>query len=495
MHTRRLLQSSTLYLISNLASRAVGFVMIPLYSRYLLPAEYGLVELIELTIQIMALCIGLQSIGGAMIRIYFESADEKWRSGVVSSALLGGAAGNAVLALIGILAADPICRYILHAPGSESLVRLSAVAMMLSNVAEVNLVYLRLRDRVEQCVIYSLAQLLVAVSLNTYFIAYLRLGVYGFVISKLITASASCLFLSYRSLRDVGINWNSQAARRMSTFGGPLVISSLAFFVIHFGDRWFLSGLRTMTDVGNYSLAYRFAFIVTLLVGEPFGKVWNVNLYNFTSQPNWRAELARVARYLTFSLCFVGLGLSIFGSEIITRMATPAYRAAAAVVPILVVAYVGREVGDFFRNVLYINKQSGLVGRIALVSAIVNTLLNATLISRWGMFGAAWATLITWFLYMGLCWLAAVREHAIPFLARPFALALGSGWVLYTATTMIPSMHPALRLSLQLIFLVQFIIVLWTLDYFPPQEQTFIKNKLQVIRAGLSMWMRQRVFD
>src|SRR5215467_8871886 len=108
--------------------------------------DYGVGGFIKKKIQIMALCIGLQSIGGAMIRIYFESAEEKWRSGVISTALLGGAAGNAALALIGILAATPISRYILHSPGSETLVRLSAIAMMLSNVVEVNLIYLRLLD-------------------------------------------------------------------------------------------------------------------------------------------------------------------------------------------------------------------------------------------------------------------------------------------------------------------------------------------------------------
>ena len=489
MQTRRFLQSSSLYLIANLASRAVGFVMLPVYSRFLTPREYGSVELIELTIQVVSLCIGVQSIGGAMIRIFHDREDEKWRAGVVSTALIGGFIFNIALALIGLLGAAPISRYILHVPNAESLVRMCAVAMMLANVVEVHLIYFRLRDWVERCVVYSLIQLFAAVALNLFFIVHLRMGVTGLLISKLITSGLGCIYLLARTVPEVGLRWSAEAARKMFTFGSPLVISNLAFFVIHFGDRWFLSGMRTMDEVGQYSLAYRFAFVVSLLVGEPFGKVWNVTLYNYTSAPDWRVQFARVARYLTFVLCFTGLGLSIFGGEIIHRMAAPAYFAAAGVLPILILAYVGREIGDFFRNVLYINKRSALVGRIALASAIVNTLLNVVLIPAWGMYGAAWATLATWFLYLALCWFSAWREHEIAFPLRSFAVPVLAGLAIYMAAVSLPEQSPVIHLGVRALLVTQFIAILWLLSYFPAQEIYYIKHKLWVVCAAL----RQRV--
>jgi O-antigen/teichoic acid export membrane protein len=130
MPARRLVQSSSLYLISNLASRAVGFLMLPLYSRFLTPSEYGVVELIELTVQIVALCIGLQSIGGAMIRIFHEASDTAGRNRVVSTAVIGAVTGNMILVIAGMLLAHPISIYVLHSPGAEPLVRMCLMAMM-----------------------------------------------------------------------------------------------------------------------------------------------------------------------------------------------------------------------------------------------------------------------------------------------------------------------------------------------------------------------------
>jgi O-antigen/teichoic acid export membrane protein len=367
------------------------------------------------------------------------------------------------------------------------------MAMMFSNLSEIGLIYLRLEDRVEQCVAYSLVQLAAAVGLNILLIAYLRLGVTGFVVSKLITSSLGCAYLMFRSTRSVGFAWNGAAARRMFTFGGPLVLSSAAFFVIHFGDRWFLSSLRGMEETGSYALAYRFAFVLTLVVGEPFGKVWNVNLYNYISQPQWKAQFARVARYLTFTLCLAGLALSMFADDVVHHMAAPSYHGATPLIPMLVAAYVCREVGDFFRNVLYINKRSALVGRIALAAAILNTVMNALTIARWGMYGAALSTLLTWALYMAACWFAARREHAIPFTARGFAMAGIAGLLTYAVGKALPPLPFVLHAAVEAVLLVQFIAVLWLLSYFPAQERQYIKSKLVTARVGFELWVRQRL--
>jgi O-antigen/teichoic acid export membrane protein len=493
MQTRRFLHSSSLYLISNLANRAVGFLMLPVYSRCLTPGEYGVVELIELTIQVAALILGVQSVGGAMIRIFHDSDDPRWRSGVVSTALIGGLALNVLLAMAGFAAAGPISAYILHDPRAEPLVRMSAVAMVLVNLVEVNLIYLRLLDRVERCVVYSLVQLLVAVGLNVLFLVYFEMGIFGLLVGKLITFALGAGYLMWHTLRDVGIRWNAAAARKMFSFGSPLVLSNMAFFAIHFGDRWILGALHSIEEVGRYALAYRFAFVISLLVGEPFGKVWNVSLYNYTSEPDWKAKFGRVARYLTFALCLTGLGLAVFGGEIIRRMAAPSYHAGAAVLPILILAYVAREMGDFFRNVLYINKQSRLVGRIALAAAVLNTALNLTLIGPLGMYGAAYATLAAWSLYLGLCWAAARREHEIPFTIGSFATALLAGAAIFLAATAMPKLSPVLHLGIQTVMVMQFIAILWLLSYFPAQERCYIKSKLSVAFSDLGGWFRQRV--
>ena len=136
-----------------------------------------------------------------------------------------------------------------------------------------------------------------------------------------------------------------------------MVLSGLSFFCIHFSDRFFLSRATSLTQIGLYSLAYKIAFLVTFLVGEPFERVWNIKLYGYTTSSDWQRRFGRVAAYLFFALVLVAVVLSLFANELLSVMANPSYRSAALLVPILVFSYVFREVGDFFRNLLFINKR------------------------------------------------------------------------------------------------------------------------------------------
>ncbi|MFX0142190.1 MAG: lipopolysaccharide biosynthesis protein, partial [Candidatus Hodarchaeota archaeon] len=68
---KKLLRHSSVYSIGNLLSKAIGFFLIPLYTRYLTPADYGVLELLELTSSIISLFLGLR-IGTAVIRFFYD---------------------------------------------------------------------------------------------------------------------------------------------------------------------------------------------------------------------------------------------------------------------------------------------------------------------------------------------------------------------------------------------------------------------------------------
>jgi len=492
MNPKYLVQRSTLYFLCTIAGRAVGFVLIPLYSHYLTPAQYGTIELLELAIQILSLCFGLQSIGTALTRLFHDEGTAQGKNLATATALGMTVAAN--LLVIGAVFpfAGSLSALVLRSSEYAWLVRAGLMGLLFSTLVEVVLTYVRLRDRVILFVAYTLASLVATALLNVYFIAFLGLGVWGFVLSKLIVTGAGCVWLLVMTLREVGFGLSQRMAQEMWRFGSPLIVANLAFFVIHFSDRFFLSAARGLDEVGTYSLAYRFAFLVTIMVAEPFERVWNVTLFSYTNQPGWELDFARVARYLTVALCITGLGLSLFGEIIIRFVSTSLYYSAAAVLPILAFAYVVREIGDFYRNILYINRSSAVVGGVAVISALVNLGLNYALIARFGMFGAAWATLLTWTLYMVLCWVRARKEHAIPFDIRSFSIAIGLSAGIYILITFMPRLPLMLEVASRLAWVAIFILLLGALRYFPKEEMYSIRRRVSNGCEGLGRWVKAR---
>ncbi len=410
----RVLQDSSLYLLGNIASRAVGFLAIPFYARFLSPAQYGLVELVELSTQTIAIALGLQAIGAALSRLFHDQPTHEHEQAVVSTSLIATAVLSALVTVMAVAGAGTLSRLVFHSDEWTGLLRAAFVAMFFSNMTEVVLVYERIRNNARFFLRYTLVTLAANLGLNILFIGGLDAGVWGFVSSKLVVSTLGSAFLGLRMQRDVGWHFRRLYVPELIRFGAPLVLSSLSYFAIHFSDRFFLSASVSLAELGRYALAYKFAILVSALVGDSFAKSWNATLYRYTRQDQWKTQFARVASYFSFVLFATGLGIALFSPELLRIMVPADYLPPRLLLPIIIAAYLAREIGDFFRSLLLINKRSGTVGQIALGGAVLNLLANLALIPTLGIYGAAIATLVTWFAYMLTCWAVANREHRLP---------------------------------------------------------------------------------
>ncbi len=476
----RLLQDSTLYLVGNLAFKMVGFLMIPFYARNLSPDEYGVLNLLELATTIVALSFGLQSMGQSLTRIYHEQADAAGRAATVSTALLGMVGLAGAVAVLASLAASPISIAV-SLPGQAGLLRLAFAAMVFSSIGEVALVYQRMRNRARFFVAYNMVMLVGMLSLNIACIGYWRLGVWGFVVSKLVVTGAGTTFLLARILGEVGLVWRTTIARALARFAAPLILSGGSYLAIHFSDRLFLAHV-SRAEVGVYSLVYNFAFLLSVLIGDSFSKSWGVSFYSFASGEGWQQRFVQVGRWLILVLGAGAVGISLLGRDVLTLMVPPSYYPPPLMLPVLVFGYFLREVGDFFNSMLLIGIGSGLVGRIAIAGAVLNLALNAVLIPHFGIWGAAWATFGTWSAYCAACWVFAWRVHAVSMPPWPLAGMLGSAWACLWLRWILAPDRPVSRLALDCAVFAVFLGTSALVYLRPPERREALAAARRLLR-------------
>jgi O-antigen/teichoic acid export membrane protein len=453
----RLLADSTLYFAGNVASRAVSVLMLPFYGRHLSPTQYGILSLIELSITVIAIVFGLQSIGQTLTRIYHDQTEDAQKRAVVSTALLASLLGAILVAALAIACAGPIARGI-ALPDQVALLRAGFVAMAFSTAAEIVLVYHRILGRARFFLIYSMVNLAATVALNIWFIGVLHWGVWGFVSSKLIVSGAGGLYLMIDAFRDVGVTWARRHASAMARFGGPLVLSSIGYYAIHFSDRLFLAHV-SKEDVGIYSMAYNFAFLLSVLVGDSFDKSWNVSFYSYAGSQGWQEKFVHIGTWLFYVLAAAAVAISLFGRDMLIVLLPASYIPPLLMLPVLLLGYFFREIGDFFRNILLIGMGSGLVGRIALAGAAVNLVLNWLLISGplgMGIWGAVAATTLTWGLYCATCWVAAWRAHSVKLSFWPLARLAAFSIAILAGQSFLRTGHPYTQLVADAAWLLVF---------------------------------------
>ena len=416
------LSQSSLYFFSNVARRGLSFFLLPIYTRYLSPTEYGVIEIIELLAAVMIVVVGVPMFADSITRLYFDFSDEKARASVVSTGMILTILLSSTLIFIGALGGALASNVLFHSPDYANLITWTFASVLLSNVTEVGLAYQRIRRRAAFVAIYSCAQFALAGGLNVYFLAIAHKGIWGFVFSKFISLGVGAAVILFLTIRETGFGFNPERCMRMIRFGRGLILTSVGFFIINFSDRAFLNSFRSTAEVGIYALAYKFGFVISYLVGNPFKSVWEVNVFDDMHSPRWKQHAAKMARVLALSLAGAALTLSVFAKPIIHMVAAPSYAAAAALIPILTFAYALREIGDFFNTAMLINKRMLQYAGAVVLSAAFNLALEWFLIRAWGAAGAAWATFLTWGVYAVVCWVMAQREHQIPVDMSAFAI-------------------------------------------------------------------------
>jgi O-antigen/teichoic acid export membrane protein len=394
--------------------KIASFVMLPVYTRYLTPADYGVLELLGMTIDVIGMITGIGLVAG-VFKFYSAEADTHEKNAFISTAAVSVVILAAVTSVIGSALAPELSNLIFGATANSFYLRLYFLLYFLQNFEYVPLLLMRAKNRSVLFVVVNAAKLVATLSLNILFVVYLRMGIEGVLASSIVTSATMTVGLTFYLVRQVGIRFSIDKFRKMLRFGSPMVLWSVATFILVFSDRFFLNHYTDTSTVGIYSLAYKFAFLLSALAVVPFQTVWDVQRFEVAKRPDALAIYARVFFYLNLLLGGVGVILSLFVRDVLSVMSDPAFLPAYRLVPLLVAAQIVFTWTAYWNLGLYIsgNTRAMAIGAVVLVP--VTLILNYVLISRFGIYGAAWATLAAYGFRFWWIYYFAQHDYRIPY--------------------------------------------------------------------------------
>src|SRR5215468_4525357 len=112
---KKLLKHSTIYGAGNVLGKLVGFFMIPFYTHYLSPADYGTLELLDLSLSLTGLVLTMW-LNASVVRHYNDFDDPKDRNQAVSTTFIFSIAIGLVVAGLGLRFSRFLSALILNTP-------------------------------------------------------------------------------------------------------------------------------------------------------------------------------------------------------------------------------------------------------------------------------------------------------------------------------------------------------------------------------------------
>jgi O-antigen/teichoic acid export membrane protein len=478
----KLLKHGGVYGMGRMLTRGISFLLIPFYTYFLTTADYGLMEILNLTtaVAMILLALGLPS---ALMRFYYATEDPREQKEVVGTVLLASLVIGLISAGWMFLQAEWLARLLLGGSEHALLVRLAAVGFFFQFSADPGWVYLRARQRSGLYVFLLQLQLLVTIGVNIYLVAVWKMGAAGVFWGTAIAGAVQWALLVWLTVRDTGLRLSAARLREMLPFGAPLVMTWLAAFALNSSDRFFLQHLTDISTVGLYALAYKFGYIVSLLGVQPFLLIWEAQCYEIARRPDATRIFSRFLVYFSVGLASIAFLLSLFIREVFQIMVGRQFSSAYELVPLIALAYVVQGFSVYFQAGLLIQKKTKTVGAIGLASMVLCLALNYVFISQWGAWGACLAALASFAFLSTATFFYSQRAYPFPCDFGAVGRVVGWGLALYGIGAVLPVESLILRILLKLVLVAVFVFGLLKFGIFRENEIAAAKAFIAGIRG------------
>lgn len=411
---KRVIAHSGVYLGSEFATRAIGFLLIPLYTHLLSPADYGILAVVTAVSSVLGALFNL-GLAGSLSRFYYEWQQGDRRRNTWTLWVLTGLAGLLVTVVLDRLGTS-ISRQLSSDIPFDPYLRIGIWSAWFFSLGILPLVALRIQQRPIAYGICSVIEAALGGLLAVFLILVQRQGVLGALRAQFVTGVFLVGVYGWFLKEYIGWRLNLRVIRPALVFGLPLVPHRLAGWALNLSDRLILQAYVSLSDIGVYSLAYMLGSAISI-VGLSVNTAWTPLFFEAASErvsPNRLDRL--ISRYTTYFLASMGMIsmlLVLFAPEIIAILSSPQYELSASIVPIIAVAFFFHSVYIMFVNLLFLEKVTSRIPLITVPAALFNIGLNVLFVPRYGIWAAAYATLACYSLMAVLSIVLAWHFHQI----------------------------------------------------------------------------------
>lgn len=389
---------SVVYGLGDALYRGIAFFLLPVYLRYLTPAEYGVLETLAVTREI---CIALLSMGipVAFLKYYYDNSESCQRLSFVSTSFWSYILFQLPIPVILIVFNTNLSNLIFKTSQYAVCFSILAVNIILIAFRMIPLTLYRARN---MAIKYSVTTFLVAVftlMFNIYFVVVAKKGVEGILWGNFMGGLTGVILVLRDVKAHVSFRIDTSLLKKMLRYGFPLSLSIVLLSFVFTNNRYFLAYFSTLNELGKYALGSKFSRLMMVFFITPFLLNWVPFISANQKEPNKERLYSTVGAtffYLGVNLVFF---ISVFAPLVIVLIAPAVYWDACKIIPMLAYAILLYGIGFVFRSGILISDNTIPIAKIVGAGLAVNIGLNFTIIPLYGMYGAAISMLAS-FMFM-----------------------------------------------------------------------------------------------
>lgn len=422
---KNLLNQSALYGLSIFLMKGISLVMLPIYTSYLMPSDYGRLELLVVFSNIVSIVLGFGLVEALYRFVGLAEGIEKKQRHAAECLLVAG-----IIALISYGFFHFYSKELLpFLPGdiTENELYLLGVALSVGGLINIPLAWLRITERAGLFFTISILKVVLQVSLTFYWLIN-GWGITSILAAGAISSVIVAIILCIIQLKETKISFSLKNLKSIVTYAGPIFIGGAATFTLSGMDRWLLADYFGTTQIAAYAIAIKFALVPTLLI-QPFTLWWFPKRFSVLKEHDGKsinAHFAVVGAIISVLICG---GLGLLGPLLIHYLTPVAYHGAISILPWLLLFTLLKMLSDLLNLGCFIEKSSKIQMNINLVASGIGGLLLILLVPLFMIDGALIALIVAGIIRFGLFFYFSQKKVYLPYKFSYLYPAIGAAVV------------------------------------------------------------------
>ena len=425
----RLVRSLGAYQVADVVSKFIAVLLLPVYTRYIAPAGYGVVELLANGVILISILVRFGMIE-SFLRYYYSDADQARRDALARRAVGFLLASTTIVSIVLAVFAAPLSKVVLGYR-DPSIFRIAVLGLWAFTNLEMAYALLRVDERLRAYATATLINVALTIGASVALVVVLGQGAKGLLLGNY-GASTVVLVGVWWTLRDrlrlrhhPGVETHGVLFR----FGLPTVPAEASVYALSIVDRYYIfhHGVSGPKQAGLYSIAVKLAGAVAFIV-RAFQYAWPPLAYSVRDDAEAARLYGLVTTYYLFVSGMVVAGLALLGRWVLRLLAAPSFFDAYKALPWVALGWALYGLWVVFLVIAGRAKVTTRNFPAALAGLIANVVLLLVLVPSQGIAGAGVALCGAYVVMIGVMHLLTRRAFAAAFEWRrliQLALVLG----------------------------------------------------------------------
>jgi len=383
-------QNAAIYSIGTIALRFTSFLLIPLYTQYLTKGEFGLLQTLLFTIQII---ITFNDVGMRTALMRFFSNYEKGNKVAEllgSSFLLNIATGLFFLGIAYFIPDSSIATFF-STETIPHLVFFTVLVGVMQTLSLTVLSYFRARNEGLKYMYVSFATAFVLISSTFLTLSVFNLGIMGVLYAQAFTFSFMWLIVLGIIIYNNGLTIKYSTFTQLLKFGFPLIFAMSGDLIINTSGNYFLGHFRTLEEVGAFSLAYKLASISIMVLIGPFQMAYEPYIFSNQNQPNLSKTIASIVTYITLIYVFISFTIIFVFKDLINLIGGSEYKDSYYLIFWMLPGIGFTALNYVGQSLIHMENKTKSTGLIIFISTIISFILSYFLTKTYGVYGLIFA--------------------------------------------------------------------------------------------------------